>query len=121
MNIALWLLQGLLAALFLATGSLKVFNYDKAKPQAGQDSPTKGLTAFIGLCEMAGGLGLVIPQATGVLPVLTPVAAAALALVMVLAVGHHLLHRHPVFKMIPAVVLLCITAFVAWERAWLTI
>ena len=35
MNIALWLLQGLLAALFLATGSLKVFNYDKAKRQAG--------------------------------------------------------------------------------------
>ena len=116
MNIALWLLQGLLAALFLATGSLKVFNYEKAKQQAGQDSPTKGLTAFIGLCEMAGGLGLVIPWATGVLPVLTPAAAAALALVMVLAVGHHLLHRHPVSKMIPAVVLLCITAFVAWER-----
>ena len=39
--------------------------------------PPKGLTAFIGLCEMAGGLGLVIPQATGVLPMLTPVAAAA--------------------------------------------
>jgi hypothetical protein len=39
--------------LFLATGSLKVFNYDKAKQQAGQDSPTKGLTALIGLSEMA--------------------------------------------------------------------
>ena len=117
MNIALWLLQGLLAALFLATGSLKVFNYDKAKQQAGQGSPTKGLTAFIGLSEMAGALGLVIPWATGVLPVLTPVAAAALAVVMVLAVGHHVRHRDSVSKMIPATVLLCITAFVAWERA----
>ena len=116
MNIALWLLQGLLAAVFLATGSLKVFNYDKAKRQAGQDLPTKGLTAFIGLCEMAGALGLVIPWATGVLPVLTPVAAAALAVVMVLAVGHHVRHRDSVSKMIPATVLLCITAFVAWGR-----
>jgi uncharacterized membrane protein YphA (DoxX/SURF4 family) len=115
-NIALWLSQGLLAALFLATGWLKVFNYEKAKQQAGQDSPPKGLTAFIGLSEMAGAVGLVIPWATGIHPLLTPVAAAALALVMVLAVGHHLLHRHPVSKMIPAVVLLCITALVAWER-----
>ena len=117
MNIALWLLQGLLAALFLATGSLKVFNYEKAERQAGQDSPTKGLTAFIGLSEIAGALGLVIPWATGVRPMLTPVAAAALAVVMVLAVGHHLRHRHPVSKMMLAMVLLCITAFVAWERA----
>ena len=117
MNIALWLLQGLLAALFLATGSLKVFNYDKAKQQAGQDSPTKGLTAFIGLSEMAGAFGLVIPWATGVLPMLTPVAAAALAVVMVLAVGHHVRHRDSVSKMIPAMLLFCITAFVAWERA----
>jgi uncharacterized membrane protein YphA (DoxX/SURF4 family) len=81
MNVALWLLQVLLAALFLTTGWLKVFNYEKAKQQAGKDSPAKGLTAFIGLCEMAGGLGLVIPWATGVLPMLTPVAAAALAVV----------------------------------------
>ena len=105
MNVALWLLQVLLAALFLTTGWLKVFNYEKAKQQAGQDSPTKGLTAFIGLSEMAGALGLVIPWATGVLPVLTPVAAAALALVMVLAVGHHLLHRHPVVRNLTIIIL----------------
>jgi Flp pilus assembly protein TadB len=117
MNISLWILQGLLAALILATGSLKVFNYDKAKQQAGQDPPSKGLTAFIGLSEMAGALGLVIPWATGVLPVLTPVAAAALAVVMVLAVEHHVRHRDSVSRMIPAILLLCITAFVAWERA----
>jgi hypothetical protein len=66
---------------------------------------------------MAGALGLVIPWATGVLPVLTPVAAAALAVVLVLAIGQHLRHRHPVSKMMLAMVLLCITAFVAWEQA----
>ncbi len=52
MNIAVWLLQGLLAAVFLTTGSRKVFKQEKTKQQAGQNSPTKGLTVFIGLSEI---------------------------------------------------------------------
>jgi len=116
MNIALWVLQGLLAVLFLLIGLMKVFNYEKFKAQAGKDVPSKGLTAFIGASELAGALGLVLPWGTGVLPILTPIAAAALALVMVLAVIHHLQHGHPFSKAVPALVFFVLTALVAWGR-----
>jgi uncharacterized membrane protein YphA (DoxX/SURF4 family) len=116
MNITLWVLQGLLAALFLMVGSMKVFNYKKFKTQSGKDTPSKGLTAFIGISEIAGALGLVLPWATGVLPVLTPVAAAALALVMILGVGFHLQHKHPLSKAVPALVLFVLSTLVALGR-----
>jgi len=116
MNIVLWVLQGLLAVLFLMIGSMKVFNYEKFKAQAGKDVPSKGLTAFIGISEIAGALGLVLPWATGVWPVLTPVAAAALVVVMVLAVGHHLQHKHPISKAVPALVFLVLSGLVALDR-----
>jgi hypothetical protein len=116
MNIALWLLQGILAAFFLAIGSMKVFNYEKFKAQAGPDAPSKGLSAFIGVSEIAGALGLIVPWATGVLAVLTPCAAAALGVVMILALGHHVRHGHPMVKMVPASILLVLTTFIAWGR-----
>jgi uncharacterized membrane protein len=116
MNIALWLLQGILAAFFLAIGSMKVFNYEKFKAQGGPDAPAKGLSAFVGVSEIAGALGLVVPWATGVLAVLTPSAAAALGLVMILALGYHARHGHPAVKMVPASILLVLTSFVAWGR-----
>ena len=116
MNIALWVLQGLVALLFLMIGSMKVFNYEKFKAQAGKDVPSKGLTAFIGVSEIAGALGLILPWATGVLPVLTPIAAAALAVVMVLALGHHLQHKHPFSKLVPALVFLVLSGLIAVGR-----
>jgi uncharacterized membrane protein len=116
MNIALWVLQGLVGALFLMIGSMKVFNYEKFKAQAGKDTPSKELTAFIGAAEIAGALGLVLPWATGVLPILTPIAASALALVMILAVGHHLQHKHGFGKAVPALVFFVLTGLIAWGR-----
>ena len=117
MNIVLWILQVFLAVFFLAIGSMKVFSYEKFRAQSGQDAPAKGLSALIGVSEMTGGLGLVVPWAMGVLAILTPVAAGALGIVMILAVGYHVQHRHPVSKMVPALVLLGLTTFVAWGRS----
>ena len=116
MNIALWLLQGLLAALFLATGSLKVFNYEKARHQAGQDSPTKGLTTFIGLSEMAGALGLVVPAAAGVLMGLVPLAALCLGVLMAGAAATHRRLKEP---LAPTLVLSLLSLMVAVGRGWL--
>ena len=48
-----------------------------------------GLVKFIGLAELAGGLGLILPAATRIKPMLTPLAAVGLVTVMVLAAGHH--------------------------------
>jgi len=117
MNIALWILQGVLAALFLMIGAMKVFNYEKFKAQGGGQAPSRNLAAFIGVSEIVGAVGLVVPWATGRIPILTPVAAAALAVVMILAVVYHLQHHHPVAKTVPAVAFLVLTAFVAWGRA----
>lgn len=50
----------------------------------------RGLTNFIGVAELLGGLGLLLLAAlTGILPWLTPLAATGLALIMILAAGFH--------------------------------
>jgi uncharacterized membrane protein YphA (DoxX/SURF4 family) len=116
MNILLWVVQGLLAAAFLMAGQMKAFSYEKYKAMGGPNTPSKGLVRFIGLSEIAGALGIILPLATGVLPFLTPVAAAALAVVMVLALGFHARHKDPAGKFVPGLVLLVLSAFVAWGR-----
>ena len=47
------------------------------------------MVTFIGVSELLGGLGLILPYATGIAPILTPVAALGLGLVMILAAGFH--------------------------------
>jgi len=101
MNIAQWIIQGLLAMLFLFAGGMKLFAYDRYQKQAEQQHPdralglSRGLVTFIGASEVAGALGLVLPQATGVLPVLTPLAAVGLAIIMVLATRFHMRRQEP--------------------------
>lgn len=116
MNIALWILQVLLGGLFLMAGVMKAFQYDRAKatlPWVKEVS--RNLVTFIGVSELLGGLGLVLPALTGILTWLTPLAAAALALVMLLAAGFHASRRE-----FPAIgfnlVLLLLAAFVAYGR-----
>jgi hypothetical protein len=73
------------------------------------------LIRFIGIAELVGALGLILPAATRVKPFLTPVAAGALALVMLLAAGTHAMYGE-MPAMIPVVVLGAMSAFVAWGR-----
>jgi uncharacterized membrane protein YphA (DoxX/SURF4 family) len=90
MDIALWIAQGILALAFIMAGSMKSFQYEKAKagmPWVKESS--KGLVTFIGVSELLGGLGLIVPYATGIAPILTPIAAIALGLIMVLAAVFH--------------------------------
>jgi uncharacterized membrane protein YphA (DoxX/SURF4 family) len=90
MNIALWIIQGLLALMFLPAGMMKAFQYEKAQASLPwvKDS-SKGFVAFIGISELLGGLGLILPWSTGLLPTLTPIAAFALAVIMLLAAIFH--------------------------------
>ena len=81
---ALWLLQGMLAALFLFAGGFKL-----AMPLAAlaKVSPLPAsFLKFIGLCEVCGALGLILPGALRVREDLTPLAAAGLAVIMLGAV-----------------------------------
>ncbi|TMA81295.1 MAG: DoxX family protein [Deltaproteobacteria bacterium] len=84
MNAALWVVQALLAALFLFAGGMKlVMPLEALKGPV----PLPGLfLRFIGVCEVLGGLGLILPQLTQIRPTLTPIAAAGLATIMVGAV-----------------------------------
>ncbi|WP_211749324.1 DoxX family protein [Paenibacillus sp. Marseille-Q4541] len=85
MNIALWIVQIILGLFFVMLGSMKAFQLKKA-----HDSGTsKGLEIFIGISEILGGLGLILPLATGIVPSLTSFAAIGLGVIMVLAAGHH--------------------------------
>ncbi|UYN91219.1 MAG: DoxX family protein [Anaerolineales bacterium] len=118
MHIVLWVAQVLLAVAFLGAGYFHAFKADEAKGRpemAWMQALKPGLRKFIGLAEMAGGLGVVLPMLTGVLPWLTPVAAALLAVVMALAIAFHVVRsEYPNLAVNAALLLLA--AFVAWGR-----
>jgi uncharacterized membrane protein YphA (DoxX/SURF4 family) len=118
MNIALWIVAGLLALLFLGAGAMKL-TQPKAKLAAFGLSWTEDFSdntvKAIGGLEALAGLGLILPAALGILPVLTPLAATGLVLVMIGAAITHV--RRKEYPVIAAnVVLLVAAAFVAWGR-----
>jgi putative exporter of polyketide antibiotics len=91
MNIFLWILQGLLGAAFIMAGAMKAIQ-PKEKLSANMtwvNRRTAGTVKFIGVMEILGGLGLILPWATGIATILTPLAAVGLAVIMVLAIVDH--------------------------------
>ena len=92
MSIVLWILQILLAVVFLLAGAVKAFqSYDTLAarmPWVEDYSPT--MVRVIGGLEILGALGLLLPGLLGSLPILTPVAAVGLAVIMVLAFLRHM-------------------------------
>ena len=97
MNLVLWILQGLLAAMFLMAGIMKSTQPREKliKQLPWVTDVSTPLVRFIGIAELAGALGLILPAATGIATVLTPVAAACLAFVMVLAMALHFGRKEP--------------------------
>jgi putative oxidoreductase len=95
MNIALWIVQGLLALMFLYAGISKAFlplsTVKKNFPWA--NHVPAGLTRFIGSSESLGALGLILPAVTGILPWLTIAAGIGLVLVMIAAAVFHASRR----------------------------
>jgi hypothetical protein len=104
LSIGLWTLQVLLAALFLLTGSMKAFM--PADVLAAQTPLPIAVVRFIGLCELAGALGLLLPGLLRVAPGLTPLAAAGLVVLMVCAtiLTPILIAPDPVMMLLPATV-----------------
>src|SRR3954465_13239120 len=93
LHIALWVVQGLLALAFIAAGVLKSTTpLDQLALKMPWVSAVPGwLVRFIGISELAGGLGLVLPSVTRIKPALTALAATGLVAIMVLAAGTHVL------------------------------
>ncbi len=117
MNHALWTTQAILAIVFLVTGSLKLTQPigKLAKSMEWVKTTPTALVRLLGLAEVLGALGLVLPTATGILPWLTPVAAVGCAIVMLGASVHHA-SRHEYQKLGFTVVLFLLAAFVAYGR-----
>lgn len=117
LRVALWIVQVLLAAFFLMAGVTKgirpLSDITVMIPWVPDVPPA--LTRFIGWAEIAGGLGLILPAATRIAPWLTPLAAAGLGTIMVLAIGFHLM-RGEANVIGTHIIVVALAAFVAWGR-----
>lgn len=90
MNIALWIIQILLALLFLFAGAMK-FIMPVEEMTKGMPIALPGLfLRFIGVCEVLGGLGLILPMLLRVKAWLTPIAAIGLAIIILGAIAFSL-------------------------------
>lgn len=78
MSIALWLTQVLLAALFGHAGFFKTFQTQKAKETFHAEDRSDAFVRFVGISELLGALGMLLPMSTRVLPWLTVLAAMGL-------------------------------------------
>ncbi|MCS0498526.1 DoxX family protein [Protaetiibacter mangrovi] len=98
MIIAYWIVAGLTALAFLAAGGLKLARSTEQLAASGlawtEDFPAWAVK-LIGAAEVLGAVGLVLPMATGVAPILGPVAAIALAVLMLGAAIVHLRRHEP--------------------------
>jgi hypothetical protein len=118
-NIALWIVQSVLALVYLATGGLKIVRPREQLVASGnfdwmKDSSDAGVKA-VGLVEILGALGVILPRLTGIASILTPIAAIGLVVVQIGALRVHLVRneRQP----LPAnLLLLLLAAFVAVGR-----
>lgn len=116
-DLVLWGLQVLLAGVFLAVGILKLFRYEAARAQMPwvKDLP-RSVVMVIGLAEIMGAAGLVLPMLTGIVPALTVLAAAGLVLMMTFASAFHMT-RQEWRAMVGPGILLALAATIAWMRA----
>jgi uncharacterized membrane protein YphA (DoxX/SURF4 family) len=118
MNIALWILQFLLGFAFLAAGYNHAFRLaamSKVPRMEWMAAVPAPVMRTIGIFEMLGGLGIVLPMLTGVQVWLTPLAAALLAVVMLFAFVFHVARKeYP--NLVINFVLFALAAFVAYGR-----
>jgi uncharacterized membrane protein YphA (DoxX/SURF4 family) len=112
-NRALWIVQILLAALFLFAGGMKLV---MPIEEMTKDMPMPGVfLRFIGVAEVLGGLGLILPGLLRIRPGLTSLAAAGLVIIMIGATVLGLMSGPVTMALIPLVVGL-LAAFVAYGR-----
>jgi uncharacterized membrane protein YphA (DoxX/SURF4 family) len=116
LHIALWVVQVALALAFGMIGVTKLTTSEADLIQQSGELIEKygvGLIRFIGISEVLGALGLILPAALRILPVLTPLASLGLAIIMVLATALHASKGEPI---VTQVIFLLLTLFVVWGR-----
>ncbi|MCB0278911.1 MAG: DoxX family protein [Calditrichaeota bacterium] len=118
MKKVVWALQIILALLFLAFGSGKLMNDKAAMIESGgawAEDFTETELKIIGGLEILGAIGLIVPAATGIMAILTPLAACGLALTMIGAAATHI-NRGEMEWLPVNIVIFLLAAFVAWKK-----
>lgn len=123
MNIALWIIQVLLALLFLFSGGMKLIIPPDVMASMGPPNQVHLpglLMRFIGVCEVLGGLGLILPGLLRIRRGLTPLAAAGLLIIMIGAVVLAVIGPGVAFAIVPLLtgLLLALVAYGRWS--WFT-
>ena len=108
MNIVLWILAGLLAAFFLAAGLTKVSQPKEklATNMKWTEDFSAGTIKLIGTAELLGAIGLILPAVLDIAPILVPLAATGLAVIMIGAIITHARRKEPQPIIINTVVLI---------------
>jgi hypothetical protein len=117
-NTTLWIIQGVLAILFLLAGGSKLVMSAEQMQAPGPIQFPVAFIRFIGVCELLGAIGMVAPGLTGIKPALTPLAAAGLIVIMIGATVTNLVDGPAPFAAF-TVVLGLLAATVLWGR-WRT-
>jgi uncharacterized membrane protein len=119
MNLILWIIAGLLAAVFLVAGANKLFiSREKLAKAPGGGWALDFSASFVkalGAVEILGAIGLILPALLDIAPILVPLAAVGLALIMVGAVIVTF-RRHEFKHVLLNLTYLALAAFVAWGR-----
>ena len=119
MSLALWIAAIVLALAMLASGSMKLIRSREQIVAMGMAYAAHfppGLIKLIGALEVLAAIGLILPALAGIAPILVPLAATGVAIIMVGAIITHVRLREPFGKSVPAIVLLLLAIFVAWGR-----
>ena len=117
MEFALWVAQGLLATAFLMAGVMKM-TQSKEKIMENMEWPedfSPGTLKSIGALEFLAAVGLILPGVTGIAPVLVPVAAVGIIVIMVGAIAVHV-RRSETRVIVNNLVLVAVAAFIVWGR-----
>jgi uncharacterized membrane protein len=116
-DVVLWVIAGLVAVGFLFSGLVKLVlpreKYVASQPWAA--GAPRWAPTVIGVLEVLGAIGVILPAAIGVVPVLVPLAATGLVLVMAGAVVMHV-RRHEIPALVPSGMMLVLAAVIAWGR-----
>lgn len=116
MNTILWVIQSLLALVFTLSGVIVYINKNKlATKLSWLNEYSSGMVFFICFSKIAGAIGLILPMYFNLFPILTPIAAFGIAIIMILAMRYHIQKKE--YKDIPAtVIFLLLSLFVIYGR-----
>jgi uncharacterized membrane protein YphA (DoxX/SURF4 family) len=117
MNAALWAAQVILAIMFMMAGAMKLMRdkEDLVEKMGWVEDFSQSTIRLIGVAELMGAIGLILPALTGIAPILTPLAASGLAAVAMGAMVVHIRRReYPMALM--TMMLFALSVFVAWGR-----